>query len=373
MDEQLPTNTDTKKAIPPLKTLYFYLTGDCNMACRHCWIAPTFENSDHSQQYLPFELFTIIVDEGKELGISGIKLTGGEPFIHPDIIKILRYIRDKALILTIESNGVALTPHLADLIRSCKKPFISISIDGLQESHEWMRGVKGSFQRVSQGVRCLVETGVHPQVIMAVSKRNKHEIADLARYAQNLGASSVKYNFVTPTSRGETMGEEDGVIPIYEQVSLAKWIRNDLQKDIQIDLLTNLPMAFSGLSSILGSQGNCGRCGIFSILGVLSDGRYALCGIGTSISELCFGHASTNHLIDIWEKTDALNVIRSSLPKDLKGICSHCLVKNICLGHCVANNYYAYSDLLAGHKFCEEAYEEGCFPMTRYNDKIRER
>ncbi len=366
MEQHESIKKEVQKTIPPLKTLYFYLTGDCNMACRHCWIAPTFENSDRSQMYLPFDLFTKVVREGKEMGISGIKLTGGEPFIHPDIINILRYIRDNDLTLSIESNGVALTPHLADLIRSCKRPFISISIDGSLESHEWMRGVKGSFDRVSQGVRYLVETGVHPQVIMAVSRRNQHEIAELAQYAQDLGASSVKYNFVTPTSRGETMGEEDGVIPVSEQVSLARWIRDDLQKEMKIELLTNLPMAFSGLSSILGPQGNCGRCGIFSIVGVLSDGRYALCGIGTSISELCFGHVSTDSLKTIWEETGALNTIRTSLPRDLKGICSHCLVKNVCLGHCIANNYYAYSDLMAGHKFCEEAFKEGIFPMTRY-------
>jgi len=97
----------------------FFLTGDCNMACRHCWIAPTFEHSDRSQKALPFDLFKKIITEAKEPGLSGVKLTGGEPFIHPDIIPVLRYIRDQRLKLTIESNGTAITPHHADLIRSC--------------------------------------------------------------------------------------------------------------------------------------------------------------------------------------------------------------------------------------------------------------
>ncbi len=351
---------------PPLGTIYFYLTGDCNMACRHCWIAPTFEHSDTSKKALPFELFKKIITEAKELGLNSVKLTGGEPFIHPDIIPILRYIRDERLNLTIESNGTTITPHHADLVKSCSGAFISISIDGSCDSHEWMRGVKGSFSRASQGVRNLVETGIHPQVIMAVAEKNRHELAELARYAAELGASSVKYNFVTPTARGETMEHEGVTVPVSDQIVLSRWLQDELQKEVRIPVFTNLPLAFRSLSSIYGQNGNCGKCGIFNIIGVLADGTYALCGIGTSIPELCFGNASTNRLKEIWEKTGALNEIRENLPKGLKGICSHCLVRNVCLGQCIANNYYVYKDLLAGHKFCEDAYTMGVFPETRY-------
>ncbi|MDD1730007.1 MAG: SynChlorMet cassette radical SAM/SPASM protein ScmF [Methanospirillum sp.] len=351
--------------IPSLETLYFYLTGDCNMACRHCWIAPTFENSDRSQMGLPVDLLKKIITEAKEIGLSGVKLTGGEPLIHPDIIQILRYVRDQKLVLTIESNGVAINPHIADLIKSCTDPFISISIDGNRESHEWMRGVQGSFDRVSQGVKTLVETGIHPQVIMAVAGRNKGKMADLAKYAESIGASSVKYNFVTPTARGRVMEAEGSIVTVQEQIELSQWVQNELQKELKIPLMTNLPYAFRSLSSMYSPGGTCGRCGIFSILGVLSDGTYALCGIGTSVPELCFGHASRNQIQEIWEKAEALNMIREHLPKDLKGICSRCLMKNICIGQCIANNYYVKKDLLAGHKFCEDAFESGLFPQTR--------
>lgn len=271
----------------------------------------------------------------------------------------------RVLTLTIESNGVAVSPHIADLIKSCQEPFISISIDGNRESHEWMRGVQGSFDRVSQGVRTLVEAGIHPQVIMAVSGRNKGDMADLAKYAEKIGASSVKYNFVTPTARGQAMEAEGATVSVQEQIELSGWVQNKLQNELKIPLMTNLPFAFRSLSSLYSPGGACGRCGIFSILGVLSDGTYALCGIGTSVPELCFGHASRDMVNDIWEKADVLNEIREHLPMDLKGICSRCLMKNICIGQCVANNYYAKKDLLAGHKFCEDAFKSGYFPETR--------
>ncbi|MBF0526215.1 MAG: SynChlorMet cassette radical SAM/SPASM protein ScmF [Deltaproteobacteria bacterium] len=363
----LPEATEPQPQVRsfPLGTLYFYLTGDCNMACRHCWIAPTFQKTDRSEKALPLDLFKKIITEAKEIGLTSVKLTGGEPFIHPDIISILRFVRNSGLNLNVECNGTAVTPHIADLVISCKKPSIAVSIDGSRTSHEWMRAVTGSFDRASQGVRFLVEAGIRPQVIMSVAEQNKHEIAELARYAKDLGAGSVKYNFVTPTARGEAMAKEGGTVSVAEQIKLSNWIQNDLKNEIGIPLMTNLPFAFRSLSSMFGPQGNCGRCGIFSILGVLHDGTYALCGIGTSVSDLCFGNARTDQIKDIWENAPALNEIRNHLPKELKGICSRCLVRNVCLGHCVANNYYVEQDLLAGHKFCQDAVDAGEFPATR--------
>jgi MoaA/NifB/PqqE/SkfB family radical SAM enzyme len=118
------------------------------------------------------------------------------------------------------------------MIKSCSEPLISISIDGKRESHEWMRGVKGSFDRVSQGVKTLVETGVHPQVIRAVAGRNRDEMADLARYSQQIGASSVRYNFMRPTARGEMMESEGATLTEREQIDLSHWVQNELQKEL---------------------------------------------------------------------------------------------------------------------------------------------
>ncbi len=361
------TNPQADKKIPPLRVLYFYLTGDCNMACRHCWIAPDFLNADVSEQALPFDLFKKIITEAKEIGLTSVKLTGGEPLIHPDIIPILRFIRDEGLGLSIETNGVAMNPHIADLIKSCKSHFISISIDGMKENHEWMRGVSGSFEKASRGVRTIVETGIHPQVIMAVANRNKDEIESLARYARDMGASSVKFNFVTPTVRGEMMEREGATVTVQEQIRLSTWIQKELCQEIGIPLMTNLPKAFVPLSALFGSDNNCGGCGIFTILGVLHDGTYALCGIGKNVPELCFGHARSDQIRDIWENARALNEIRAHIPGDLKGICSRCFMKKICLGQCIAGNYYVYQDLMAGNKFCEDALETGVFPVTRLN------
>jgi molybdenum cofactor biosynthesis enzyme MoaA len=95
------TENKTENKIPVplcgyyLNTIYFYLTEGCNLKCRHCWIAPKYQSKDAKWPALDFELFKNIVRQGKELGMSNAKLTGGEPLIHSDIDKILDLSRNR--------------------------------------------------------------------------------------------------------------------------------------------------------------------------------------------------------------------------------------------------------------------------------------
>ena len=53
-----------------LNTIYFYLTEGCNLACRHCWIAPKFQGGGKSYPALSVELFKSIIQQAKPLGLS---------------------------------------------------------------------------------------------------------------------------------------------------------------------------------------------------------------------------------------------------------------------------------------------------------------
>ena len=119
---------------------------------------------------------------------------------------------------------------------------------------------------------------------------------------------------------------------------------------------------------MFGDKGNgCGLCGITSILGVLADGSYALCGIGESVPELVFAHAAKDRLEDVWQQTPLLDELRGGFASKLEGICADCLLKNICLGSCVAQNFYRSKSLWAPNWYCEEAGKAGIFPETRLN------
>jgi len=355
-----------------LNQIYFYLTEGCNLKCRHCWIAPKYQSPDKPFPSLGLDLFRSIIKQAKLLGLSGVKLTGGEPLLHPQIKQILEVIRSEGLRLTVETNGIRCTPELAEEMKAtCIDPFVSVSIDGAAtETHEWIRGVKGCFEAAQEGVKNLVKAGFRPQIIMTIMRRNKEEMEPVVRLAEQLGAGSVKFNLVQPTARGKAMHEAIETLAIDELVELGAWVENTLFNTTNLRLIYSHPMAFRPLGRMFGdNRDGCGTCGVLGILGVLSNGSYALCGIGETFPELVFGHAAKDKLEDVWKKTPVLQELRAGFPKKLEGICADCLMKERCLGCCIAQNYYSSKNLWAPFWYCEEAKKTGLFPETRLRPK----
>lgn len=347
-----------------LNQIYFYLTQGCNLKCRHCWIAPKYQTEETIWPSIDFELFKDVIRQGMDLGLSGVKLSGGEPLIHPNIEQILDHVQETGLNMTIETNGVRCTPRIAEKIAKNKNTFVSVSLDAPDaETHEWIRGVPGCFEGALEGLRNLVRAGLRPQIIMSVMQRNAAMMEALVRLAEKEKAESVKFNLVTPTARGEQMQKSGETLPIRELIGLGQWIENTLAPSSNLRIVYSHPVAFQPLGRIFSNPD--GRCGIYGIIGVLGNGKYALCGIGESVPELIFGDAETDRLADVWNHNPVLNNIRKGLPRNLTGICSDCLMKNMCLGSCVAMNYYRCKNLFASYWYCEKAHEAGLFPAQR--------
>ncbi len=358
-------NEVTKKH--PLNQIYFYLTEGCNLACRHCWIAPKFQTEDRSYPVLPVELFKSIVEQGKPLGLSGVKLTGGEPLMHPQISEILEYMKAEDLNLTMETNGVLCTPEIAQQIAACRNPFVSVSLDGVDaETHEWVRGVPGCFEAALDGVRHLVRADMKPQIIMSVMRRNTDQMESMVRLAESLEVGSVKFNLIQPIARGKTFHDGGDTLTIEELVDLGAWVENTLSDSTDLSLFFDHPTAFRPLGKMFGENGDgCSTCGILGILGVLADGSYALCGIGEHVSELVFGDAAEDSLEEVWKRTEVLIELREGLTDRLEGVCGDCLMKDMCLGSCIAQNFYRSKHLWTPFWYCEEARKAGLFPETR--------
>ena len=238
-------NLEEKKRYP-LKKMYFYLTEGCNLACRHCWISPKLQDETNVYANFPVELMKSIVKQAKPLGLDTIKLTGGEPLMHPRIGEILDFIKEQELKLNIESNGVLCTEELAEKISRCKEPFIAISVDGANaESHDWVRGIPGSFNATITAIKYLVKAGLKPQFIMSIMRHNKEQMEDVVRLAESIGAGSVKFNLIQPTGRGKKITETGESLTIEELVQLGKWVQHTLAPSTKLNLFYHQPQRFT--------------------------------------------------------------------------------------------------------------------------------
>lgn len=350
---------------PPLTTYYVYLTEGCNLACKHCWLSPRFLAGGENGGYLDFDLFALALREGKALGLSHVKLTGGEPLLHPDFHRMVRLLRQQGIGLTIETNGTLLDRQTARFLKAeSTLGFISISIDGeSSESHDAFRGVKGSFEKSCQALRYLADEGYRPQVIMSVHKGNKLEAEGLVKLADKLGAGSVKLGLVTPSGRGDRMAENDEILGLEELIAFGEWTSDYLVKQTSIPIFYNWPAAFFPLKDLMNYRGF--SCNIHNILGILHDGQLSLCGIGTQEPELCFGKIGEDSIADIWQYHHLLKKIREEIPDKLEGVCAECIFRTRCRGYCVAQNFHVSRRLTAPFWICQQADDTGLFPATR--------
>jgi SynChlorMet cassette radical SAM/SPASM protein ScmF len=351
--------------MPAINTLYFYLTEGCNLACRHCWIGPHFDATGQHSPNLPVALFETAIREAKPFGLSSVKLTGGEPLLHPHFRRLLEVVRREGLRLIIETNGLLCSPEIAAEIAESPNRFVSVSIDGSDAaSHEWVRGVPGAFEAARQAVINLADSGTRPQVIFTVMRRNAGQVDDMVQMVEELGADSLKFNIVQPIARGEKLQKDRETLDIAELIALGRHVEQDLAPKTRLKLLFHYPLAFRALHRIANENGG-GTCGIFGILGVIASGHYALCGIGEQVPDLIFGKVGKDPLAEVWQENAILKALREGMPERLEGVCSRCLMKGLCMGACIAQNYYRNGSLWASNWFCEQAEKAGLFPASR--------
>lgn len=164
-----------------LDQLWFQVAGTlCNLECRHCFIRCSPHN--HTFGFLDLETVRRALEESVTLGVKEYYFTGGEPFLHRDMVAILELTLHYGP-ATVLTNGTVLKEEWLERLRQAEEasPYsleFRVSLDGFTpELNDSLRGA-GTFERILRGIRLLVEHGFLP--IVTVTRTNdEQEEADL--------------------------------------------------------------------------------------------------------------------------------------------------------------------------------------------------
>ena len=362
---------DLPEGVPRLRAFYIYLSDNCNLRCRHCWIVPRFtDGKPDPGRVVDVDALRDAVREGKALGLSSAKLTGGEPMLHPRFLDVVDMLTAEGLSLHMETNGTLLTAEVArHLKEKTRLTFVSVSLDGADaRTHDAFRGVEGAFDAALRGLSYLADAGFkNTQVIMSIHRGNRAQVEALVQLAAARGAASVKLNPVTGTGRGMTMHERGEDLDFDEQMELAHYIDEDLGPRAPIGIILNIPPALSSLRQLRRTRGCCGDCGVRGILGILGTNQYALCGIGSTCPEFVYGQLGKDSIRDIWLTNPTILLLRRALADtdSFPGVCARCIFARVCRTGCVADNYVQNGQLIAPNRLCTEAARRGLFPSAR--------
>ena len=205
---QLCDHTRTLYAHPELRRLFFELTQRCNERCYHCGSSCTAT----APAELPTAKWHSLIDEvARDFDTSRMMLcvTGGEPLLHPDFFEIMAHARDAGLAWGMTSNATLITPHVARRLARVGMRTISVSIDGLEQTHDRLRRTPGGFRRAMAGIENLLEVGAFSavQVTTVVNHETISELDDLFRVLDELDIDSWRVIGLEPIGRARAHPE----------------------------------------------------------------------------------------------------------------------------------------------------------------------
>lgn len=136
------------RAISPLG-INFYLTELCNLNCKMCFL----KQIKSEKKFIPLNITKKVINELICVR-PRYNLTGGEPFLYPEIKELITYIKSKGLYLSIVTNGT-LIENFAEMIVSLGVDKINISIDGRPDKHDSIRRTPGAFSKTLKGIQAI--------------------------------------------------------------------------------------------------------------------------------------------------------------------------------------------------------------------------
>ena len=179
----------------PLADLRVSVTDRCNFRCTYCMPAEIYGERYQflpREQVLSYEEIARLVKIFVNLGVSRVRLTGGEPLLRQDLEILVAMLAGMEGVddLSLTTNGYLLDDHQAQALRDAGLRRITVSLDTLDDAiFRQMNGRGFSTQRVLEGIRAAEEAGFRNIKINAVVKKgvNDHTAVDLARYFKDRG------------------------------------------------------------------------------------------------------------------------------------------------------------------------------------------
>ena len=178
--------------------LWIYTNFDCNLACSYC-VAKSGPRAE--RRGLALHAFRRLVDEASAYGIRELFLTGGEPFLLPDIGERLRYAAEH-IPTTVLTNAMLFHGRRLEMLRSLVGLDLrfQVSLDGADaETHDRYRG-KGDWSKALAGIATLRELGMTVVIGSTETPANAARLDELRAFVAGLGIPPERH-FIRPLAR----------------------------------------------------------------------------------------------------------------------------------------------------------------------------
>jgi radical SAM protein with 4Fe4S-binding SPASM domain len=310
------------------------ITLRCDLACVHC--------GSRAGKARPDELTTAecldLVDQMADLGVREVTLIGGEAYLRDDWLEIVRALRRRGMQATMTTGGRGLSAERVAAAAQAGLQSVSVSLDGLEETHDRLRGVRGAYQSALGALANLRAAGISISVNTQINRLSMPELPAILETVIAVGARAWQVQLTAAMGRAadqpELLPQPSDLLELFpllvqlksrcDQAGVMLWPGNNIGY-------------FGPYESLLRGtmpRGHMASCGAGrATLGIEADGAIKGCP-SLQTDPWTGGNLRDASLRDIWERSAPLRYTRDRTVDDLWGYCRDCYYADTCRAGC---------------------------------------
>ena len=312
------------------------LTLACDHACTHCG---SRAGTPRDAGELSTSEALAVVGQLAELGTREVVLIGGEAYLHEGFLEIVRALAARGIAPALTTGGRGITDALAADLAAAGLAYASVSIDGLEATHDRMRHLRGSFHAATTALARLRAAGLPTASNINLNRLNHRDLEPLYDHLLALGIGSWQVQLTAPLGRAADRPEL--LLQPYDLLDLVPRVAA-LKARARADGIVLTPgnnLGYFGpeetaLRSVAaGDRDHWRGCqaGKF-VMGIESDG--AIKGCPSLQPAYVGGNARAHPIRQIWTEAAPLGFTRHRTVDDLWGFCRACPFAGTCMAGC---------------------------------------
>lgn len=346
------------------------ITLKCNLACQHCG-----SRAGHTRaKELSTQEALDLVKQMADVGITEVTLIGGEAFLRPDWLEIAQAINQAGMHCGMTTGGYGITLETARRMKDAGIKVVSVSVDGLEATHDRLRGRQGSWQWAFKTMSHLKEVGIPFGCNTQINRLSAPEFPSIYEHIRDAGVFAWQLQLTVPM--GNAADNSEILLQPYELLDvypmIARVAQRAHQEGVQVQPGNNIgyfgpyERLLRGRTAWSFWQGcNAG----LSTLGIEADGAIKGCP-SLPTSAYTGGNIRDYSLRTIIEETEELRFnLDADTPKGtahLWGFCKTCEFAELCRGGC-SWTAHVFFDKRGNNPYCHHR------ALTQAKHGIRER
>ncbi len=178
----------------------------CNLKCVHCYAHAT---SEEDPDVLSTGEAMAMIDSCADFGCPVMLFSGGEPLMREDVFDLMRRAKERGMRTTLSTNGALITREVARELKTCNMGYVGVSLDGMEDTHDKFRRVKGCWKKALEGIGHCQAEGIRTGLRVTLTKHNYKEVPALLDLLVELEVPRVCFYHLVYTGRGSEIMEAD--------------------------------------------------------------------------------------------------------------------------------------------------------------------